>query len=109
MAHNHSNEYQIRIVYENGTEELCEWIDGQERLAQAMAAVHRAHAKVYWLRERNALCPDCLDQEQHIVMECPITNVPTPRYRPHDSVYLAAVGARNRCELSDPTGTRPLS
>jgi hypothetical protein len=99
MAHNHGNEYQIRTVHENGTEELCQWMDTEERLAQAMAAVHRAQGKVYWLRERNALCPECFDKQQQIIMECPITDIPTPRYRPHDSRYLVAVGLRNRYEL----------
>ena len=97
MAHNHGNEYQIRIVHENGTEELCEWMS-EERLTQAMA-VHRAQGKVYWLRERNVLCPDCVDQEQEIVVECPIAYTPSPRCRPHDSHYLVVVGSKNRYEL----------
>jgi hypothetical protein len=29
----------------------------------------------------------------------PITDIPTPRYRPHDSHYLVAVGSRNRYEV----------
>jgi len=99
MAHNHGNEYQIRIVHKDGTEELCGWMNSEERLAQAMAAVHRAQGKAYWLRARNVLCPDCFDKEQQIIMECPITAIPTPRYRPHDSHYLVAVGSRNRYEL----------
>ena len=90
MAHNHGNEYQIRIVYENGTEELCGWMNSEARFAQAMAAVHRAQGNVYWLRERNVLCPDCFDKEQQIIMECPITDIPTPRYRPHDSHYQSS-------------------
>ena len=99
MAHNHGNEYQIRIIHEDGTEELCEWMNSEEQVAQAMAAVHMAHRSAYWLRERNVLCPDCFDMEQHIIVECPITDIPTPRYRPHDSHYLVAVGSRNRHEL----------
>ena len=99
MAHNHGNEYQIRIVHENGTEELCGWMNSAERLTQAVTALHRAQGEVYWLRERNALCPDCFDKEQQIIMECPITDIPTPRYRPHDSHYLVAVGSRNRYEI----------
>ena len=73
MAHNHGNEYQIRIVHENGTEELCGWMNSEARFAQAMAAVHRAQGNVYWLRERNVLCPDCFDKEQQIIMECPLS------------------------------------
>jgi hypothetical protein len=99
MAHNHGNEYQIRIVHENGTEEVCGWMKSEERLAQAMAAVHRAQGEVYWLRERNVLCPDCFDKEQTIILECLITEIPSPRYCPHDSHYLLAVGSRNRSEL----------
>ena len=26
MAHNHGNEYQVRIVHEDGTEELSGWM-----------------------------------------------------------------------------------
>lgn len=99
MAHNHGNEYQVRIVHQDGIEELTEWMNSQEQLAQAMAAVHRTQGKVYWLRERNVLCPDCIEMEQHIIVECPITDIPTSRYRPHDSRYLVAVGSRNRYEL----------
>ena len=98
MAHNHGNEYQIRIVHENGTEEVRAWMNSEE-LAQTMAAAHRAQGEIYWLRERNVLCSDCFDNEQHVIMECPITDSPTPRYRPHDSRYLVAVGSRNRYEL----------
>ena len=99
MAHNHGSEYKIRIVNENGTEELCGWMNNEERLVQAMASVHMAQREVYWLRERNILCPDCFDKEQQIIMECPITDIPSPRYRPHDSRYLVAMGSRNRYEL----------
>jgi hypothetical protein len=99
MAHLHGNEYQIRIVHENGTEELSGWMNSEEQLAQAMAAVHRVQGKAYWLRERIILCPDCLDREQQIIVECPIAYTSSPRCRPHDSRYLVAVGSRNECEL----------
>jgi len=98
MAHNHGNEYQVKIVHEDGTEELSGWMNSEEQLAQAMAAVHSAQRKAYWLRQRNALCPNCFDKEQTIV-ECPIADIPSPRCRPHDSHYLLAVGSRNRYEL----------
>ena len=98
MAHNHGNEYQVIIVNEDGAEELSGWMNSQEQLAQAMAAVHRTQGKVYWLRERNVLCPDCLDREQEIVVECPIAYTPSPRCHPHDSRYLVAVGSKNRYE-----------
>ena len=88
MAHdNHGNEYQVRIVQEDGTEELSGWMNSEDQLSQAMAEVHGAQGKAYWLRERNVLCPNW------IIVECPITDIPSPRYSPHDSYYLQAVGA----------------
>jgi hypothetical protein len=101
MAHNHGSQYQIRIVHQNGTEELREWMNSEELLAHMMAAAHRAQGDVCWLRERNALCPDCFEKEQPIMVECPITAISTPRYRPRDSYYLVAVGLRNRYELPE--------
>jgi hypothetical protein len=99
MAHNnHGNEYQVRIVHEDGTEELSGWMNSEEQLAQAMAEVHRAQGKAYWLQERNVLCPNCLDKKQ-IIVECRIADIPSPRCSPHDSHYLLAVGSRNRYEL----------
>jgi hypothetical protein len=70
----------------------------EEQLAQAMAAVRRAQGRAYWLRERNVLCPNCLDREQ-IIVECLIADIPSPRCSPHDSHYLLAVGSRNQYEL----------
>ena len=99
MEHNHGNEYQVRIVHQDGTEHLSAWMNSAEQLAQAMAAVHRAQGDAYWLRERNVLCPDCLDRVQTVIVECPIAYTPSPRYRPHDSRYLVAVGSKSRYEL----------
>ena len=101
MAHNHVNEYQLKTAHEDGTEELSGWMTSEEQLAQAMAAVHKAQGKTYWLRVRNVLCSDCIDSEQQIVMESPITDIPSPRYRPHNSNYLLALGSRSRYELLD--------
>ena len=98
MAHNHGNEYQIRIVHVDGTEEVSGWMSSEEQLAQATASVHRARGKAFWIRERSVLCPDCFDSER-VIVECPITDVPSPRYRPHDSRYLLAVGSRNRYDF----------
>jgi hypothetical protein len=98
-SHNHGNEYQIKMVHEDGTEELSEWMNNQEQVAQhAMSAVHRRRGKTYWLRERNVLCPNCLDSEQRIV-EFPLTDIPSPRCSPHDSRYLLSVGSRDRWTL----------
>ena len=86
MAHN-ENEYEIRIIYEDGTVELSGWMNSAEQLAHAMAAVHGAHGKTYWLLVR---------REDQIIMECPITDIPPPRYSPHDSQYLVRVQSRDR-------------
>jgi hypothetical protein len=99
MAHNHGSEYQVRIVHENGTEELSGWMNSEEQIVQAMAAVQRPQS-TYWLRQRNVLCPNCLDREEKII-EYPITNATSPRYNPHNSSYLLAVGAKSRYELSE--------
>jgi hypothetical protein len=99
MAHDHVNEYQIKIAHEDGTEELSGWMNSEEQLAQAMALLHRAQGKAYWLRVRNVLCSDCIDTEQQIVMESPITGIPSPRYRPHNSNYLMALGSKSRYEV----------
>lgn len=98
MAHNHCNEYQIRIVHEDGTEELSGWMNSTEQVAQAMAAVDRPQGKSYWLLVRNVLCPNCLDREQ-IIIGYPVTNIPSPRYNPNDSHYLLTVGLKDRYAL----------
>jgi hypothetical protein len=86
MAHN-GNEYQIRIINEDGTVELIGWMNSTEQVAQAMAAVHRSQGKVSWLLVR---------REDQIILECPITDIPSPRYSPHDSHYLVRVRSRDR-------------
>ncbi|MBZ5498377.1 MAG: hypothetical protein LAP85_18410 [Acidobacteriia bacterium] len=86
MAHN-ENEYQIRIIYEDGTVELSGWMNSTEQVAQAMAAVHRSQVKASWLLVRG---------EDQIIQECPIGDIPSPRYSPHDSLYLVRVRSRDR-------------
>ena len=98
MAHDHGNEYQIRIVYQDGTEELSGLMYSAEQVAQAMLTAHRPQGKTYWLLVRNILCPDCSDRERRI-MECPLMDIPSPRYMPHDSDYLQMVESRNRYAL----------
>jgi hypothetical protein len=100
MAHNHGNEYQLKIVHENGAEELSGWMNSEEQVALAVAVFHRLQGDAYWLRERNVVCSNCLDSEQRI-LEFRLTSTPSPRYSPHDSRYLLAVGSRNRCELPE--------
>jgi len=99
MAHHHVNEYQIRTAYEDGTEEVTGWMDSEEQLAQAMATLHAAQGKAYWLRARNVHCTDCFDKERQVIVESLITGIPFTRYRPHNSNYLLALGSRSRYEL----------
>jgi hypothetical protein len=105
LSHNHGNEYQVKIVHEDGTEELSGWMNSEEQVARAMAAVRRSQGKRYWVRERNVLCPNCLDREQRIV-EYPLTDIPSPRCSPHDSLYLVAVGSRDRWAVGFTTSWR---
>jgi hypothetical protein len=98
MAHSHGNEYQVKIVHEDATEELSGWMNSEAQVAQVMAAVHRPQGNTYWLRERNVVCPNCLDREQRI-LEYPFADTPSQRCRPHDSRYLLSVGYKNRYEL----------
>lgn len=98
MAHSHGNEYQVKIVHEDATEELSGWMNSEAQVAQVMAAVHRPQGNVYWLRERNVVCPNCLDREQRI-LEYLFADIPSQRCRPHDSRYLLSVGYKNRYEL----------
>ncbi len=89
MAHD-GNEYEIRIIYEDGTEELSGWMNSTEQLAHAMAAVHGSQGKAFWLLVR---------REDQIIMECPVTDILPPRYSPHDSQYLVRVRSRDRHAL----------
>ena len=80
MAHTHGNEYQVRIVHEDGTEELSGWMQSEAQVAPAWrrsaAPRHRVLAA-----GAQVLCPDCLEREQGI-WECPLTGIPSSRYRP---------------------------
>ena len=98
MAHNHGNEYQIRIVHEDGTEELSGLMNSTEQVAPAMIRSYRPRAKAYWLLVRNILCPDCSVKVQ-IIMEYPLANIPSQRYMPHDSGHLLITASRDRYSL----------
>jgi hypothetical protein len=98
MAHNHGNEYQVRIAHEDGTEELSGWMQSAEQVAPALAAIHRPEGNAYWLRARPVRCPDCVERDQGL-WECPLTGFPSPRYGPHDSGYLLAAGWRNQSDV----------
>ena len=98
MVHNHENEYQVRIVHEDGTEELSGWMQSVAQVAPALAVIHRPEGTAYWLRARTVRCPACVEQTQEI-WECPLTGIPSARYCPHDSGYLLAAGWRNRSQV----------
>jgi hypothetical protein len=89
MAHRHGIEYQIRIVREDGIEELSGWMTSKEQVAQTMLSVQRPEGKSYWLLVRKIHCPYCTDREQ--TMEYPIMYVPNTRYIPRGSSYLQGV------------------
>jgi hypothetical protein len=100
MPHNHGIEYQIKVIHENGTEVLSEWID-PGTVAQAMGALRKPQAKAYWLRERSvtvATCPLCRDEETTIA-EYPLTDSLSPRSHPHDSSYLLLTGTKDPFDL----------
>jgi hypothetical protein len=48
MAHNHGSEYQVRIVHEDGTEELSGWLNSAGQVAQAIAASHKPKLTGFW-------------------------------------------------------------
>ena len=99
MLHGHSNQYQIRTAREDGTEEVTLWMESEAQLGQAMATLYRLEGTTYWLRVRSGQCPDCGDRQQPSILESPITGIPSPRYSPHNSEYLLAVGSKSRYEL----------
>jgi hypothetical protein len=86
MVHK-ENEYQIKIINEDGTVELSEWMNGTDQVVETMAAVPSSQGKFYWLLVR---------REEQIIQECPIRNIPSPRYSPHDSHYLVRARFRDR-------------
>jgi hypothetical protein len=86
MAHNHGLEYQIRIVCENGREELSGWLSSTEQVTKTVLAVQGRRGTTCWLMVRSVSCPDCSDGER--TMEFPFAHVPSSRYVPHDSRYL---------------------
>ena len=100
MPHNHGVEYQIKVIHENGTEVLSEWIE-PGNVAQTVGALRKPQARAYWLRERNvtvATCPLCRD-EKTAIAEYPLTDCLSPRSRPHDSSYLVLTGSKDPFDL----------
>ena len=98
MTHKHGNEYQIRLVHTDGTEEVSGWMQSEAQVAPTLATLHRPPGTAHWLRARTVLCPDCPAGDQGI-WECPLTGIPSSRYSPHDSGYLHAAGRRDRSEV----------
>jgi hypothetical protein len=97
MEHNHGYEYQIKIILENGTEELSGWMNSAEQVAQTVIVVHKLQGKTCWLLVRNIICTDCSEREH--VVEYPIIDIPSPRCIPSDSRHLRAEDSRNRYAL----------
>ena len=97
MAHKNGDEYQIRIVRKDGTENLSEWMYSIEEVAHAMILARKPQGTKCWLLVRSIICPDYPDKKQ--ISEYPIMDSPSPRYTPHDSRYLQAEESRNRDAL----------
>lgn len=95
MTHSHGNEYQIRIVRRDGTEELSGWMHSTEQVAQTLHLTHGLQGTTCWLLVRNIICANCSETER--VLEYPIVNMLSARYIPHDSRYLQAAESRNPC------------
>lgn len=98
MNHIHGSEYQIRIVFDDDSQELSSWMASEEELLKVIASLPQTRGKAFWLRERDKTCPYC-GQEPRVIIECPIVCVPCQRYRPHDSRYLVAMGSKNPGEV----------
>lgn len=97
MAHNHGYEYQIRIIREDGIEEVSGWMSSTDHVAQAMLAIRKPQGKTFWLLIRNIICPECSDGKQ--ILEYPIMNIPSPRCIPQDSRHLHIEESRSRSFL----------
>lgn len=101
MAHDHGSIYQVKVIHQDGTEELSEWIEPGE-IPYTLASLHKPQATAYWLRERNVtvpFCPLCRDVET-TVSEYPVTDHSSLRSHPHDSRYLVLTGAKNSHDLA---------
>ena len=96
MAHNHGTVYQVKVIHQDGIEEVSEWIE-QGDVPYTLASLHKPQATAYWLRERNVtapFCPLCRDVET-AVSEYPLTDHLSPRSHAHDSSYLVLTGAKD--------------
>ena len=67
MTHEHGNQYRVKIVSDNETEELSGWMNNPGEVAQIIAGRRESVADAYWLQVRNIVCPDCQHKELTIV------------------------------------------
>jgi hypothetical protein len=94
MIQNNACEYRIKIILDNGAEELSEWMNSTEQVAQAIIVIHKLQGKTCWLLVRNSICPNCSDREP--VVEYPIMDISSPRCIPRNFRCLRAADSRNR-------------
>ena len=99
MAHIHGNEYQVISVRRDGTEDLSEWLQSVEQIALAIAVSSKPQDRAYWVRARNIVCAACAGVEQ-MIMECPITNIPSARCGPLDPRRRMETGTKSRHEVN---------
>jgi hypothetical protein len=90
-------EYQIRIILEDGTEKLSEWMNSPEQVAQAVIVVRKLQGKTCRLLIRNIICP--IRPEREHILECPVMEIPSPKCIPYDFRHLRAAESRDRCAL----------
>jgi hypothetical protein len=82
MPHRHGCEYQVKVIHEDGTEALSEWIQHTD-VAQTMASLRKPQVKAFWLRERTvavSACALCKDRETEIT-EYPLADSQSSRFR----------------------------
>jgi hypothetical protein len=97
MAYNHGNEYQIRIVHEDSTEELSEWMNSTEQVARVLILTRKPRGATCWLLVRNIFYANGSYQEQ--ILEYPILDMPSTRYIPHDSHCPQGVESKRQYAL----------
>jgi hypothetical protein len=96
MAQHHGSEYQVKVIHEDGTETLSDWIEHGD-VGETMAAFRKPKSKAYWLRERSisfAACPCCQNHDASIA-EYPLTYSLSQGSHPRDSSYLAKWGSND--------------
>jgi hypothetical protein len=83
MAHNHGSEYQVKVIHQDGTEALSEWIE-LGNVAQTMAALRKPQSGLL-----NGLNPDAISEEISRDYDAPRDVV-----RQHTSSFLAELERR---------------